>query len=49
MKLTVYRVADQGWRAGWNRYYRCASGVTDTIGAFLVTWRWCWSLRWRSA
>ena len=41
--LTVYRVAEPGWRWVWNRY------GTRTIGAGVVTGRWCWSLTWRRA
>jgi len=48
VKLTTYKVADPGWRTGWNRYYR---GTPDqkTIGAGVVLNTRCVSFKWRNA
>ena len=50
--LHVYRVADPGWRWGWNRclsFRKDRRGVKITIGIAAVTGRICWGITWRRA
>lgn len=48
VKLIIYRVADPGWRVGWNRYHR-GTPQQKTIGAGIVLNTRCVSFKWRNA